>query len=483
VTPNPRDGEEASTFFWERGFSWGPLWGPAAWQEWNPLARAWQAGAHLPELGKMLETYPMSAEGYVYTWGDQPGWPFPDNTKFDTRHSDTNAKFLMGCRLYAAWTGDTGFLKRQAERMRKAMEYQLAQMHGADGLIIAPSKDVTGRHRGCGDNYWDILPFGHLDAYVNAAWYGSLEAMAQIEEMLADAGGVTTSMPARSPEEYRRLREKARQAYNDTFWDEKAGRYIGCVDVDGKRHDYGFTFVNVEAMAYGLASEAQAKRIYHWMETEPTSTGKADTYSAYVFAPRANTLHNPMWDPEHGKTEKVPQEPWWFDGWRGTAYGTAQCQDGGAILYTSYFDLMARVKLMGADNAWGRWEAIVGRWRMPDHLVGGDPLFHGEHPQQINPGATGTDIPFPESGIVPCWLLYGVAGVEPTSRGLVIAPRLPKGMAWLEIRNVEYHGVTMTVRVTRDEVSVRCDTEGHKFAWTQKVGAEGKVVFMVPKEG
>lgn len=36
-----------------------------------------------------------------------------------------------------------------------------------------------------GNNYWDILPFGHLDAYANIVWYASLEAMVQIEEMLA----------------------------------------------------------------------------------------------------------------------------------------------------------------------------------------------------------------------------------------------------------------------------------------------------------
>ena len=160
-----------------------------------------------------------------------------------------------------------------------------------------------------------------------------------------------------------RLSRLAKRRYSETFWDDEKGRFIGCVDVDGARHDYGFTFVNVEAMAYGLADEGQARRIYEWMETQPTSTGEADTYTRWLFAPRATTLHNPRWHPEKGKLSDAPQEPWWQFGWRGTEYGD-QCQDGGAILYTSFFDLMARSKHLGPDNALERWREILDRWQV-----------------------------------------------------------------------------------------------------------------------
>jgi hypothetical protein len=151
---------------------------------------------------------------------------------------------------------------------------------------VTVSKDVQGRHRDQGNNYWDILPFGHLDAYANTAFYASLPAMAEMEAKL---GGKPLT-------DYAVLQKKAHQRYDETFWDEKKGRYIGCVDVDGKRHDYGFTFVNLEALYYGLGDAVKARRIYHWMETEPTSSGKADTYSRFRFAPRATTIHNPVWD-------------------------------------------------------------------------------------------------------------------------------------------------------------------------------------------
>ncbi|MBC7286773.1 MAG: hypothetical protein H5T86_01770 [Armatimonadetes bacterium] len=477
--PGRRESDEATVFFCERALSYPAVWGPAAWHEWNALGRLWHFGPHVDAIRAALEAYPISAEGYVHTWGANPGWPFPDNEKYDTRHFDTNARFILACWRYAAWTRDVDFIRRQAERIRKAMNYQLTVLKGETGLIYTASKDVTGRHMGVGNNYWDILPFGHLDAYANIVFYASLEAMAQIEEMLAEVGGQKTDAPQRSPQFYRDLARKAKRVFNEAFWDDEKGRYIGCIDVDGRKHDYGFTFVNLEAMAYGLADEEQARRIYRWMEREPTSSGKPDTYSCWIFAPRATTVHNPMWDPQQGKMEDVPQEPWWHFGWRGTKFGD-QCQDGGAILYTSFFDLMARTRFLGPDNALARWREIMARWRMPDHLCGGPPLCRGELPQQINPGQVGVDVPFPESSLVACWLVYGVAGISASSRGLEIAPRLPRDWPALAVENVGYRGLPLVVEVTRREVTVRCEAPGHQFVWRRPLGAEGKVIFKDP---
>jgi hypothetical protein len=484
VTPDPALTEDLNRFFYERAFTYPGAPGPAPWLEWTALLRFWYAGPAHDGAVAQLPGIVIDDEGYVYTWGGERGWPFPDPKTYDTRHFDTNARFVLACWRYACWTHDAALLRSQAERLRRAMNYQLTTLQGEDGLIVAASKDVTGKHRGVGNNYWDILPFGHLDAYANAVYYASLGAMAEIEELLEAAGGIDTKSPRREPAEYRRLAERTKEAYNRAFWDEERGRYIGCIDVDGKRHDYGFTFVNLEAMAYGLASEEQAKRIYHWMETEPTSAGKADTYSAYVFAPRANTIHNPTWDQQTGASkEPGPVEPWWFFGWLGTPYGNVQCQDGGAIFYTSFFDLMARTKLLGADNAWQRWTEILARYREPDRLCGGGPLYHGENPQRVNPGAVGVDIPFPESGLVPTWFVYGVAGLDPTVAGLEITPNLPRALPWLVVRNVQYRGLTLDVRVTRTSARLTSKTPGHRFTWEQTFPEGGSCCFVGPPVG
>jgi len=453
VCPQRRLEQDVNRFWWERAFTYPAPAGPAAWFEWMATMRCWYDGDQRRGEMEQLRTYPITREGYVHTWGAMEGWPFPPSPPYDTRHFDTNARFILACWRFYLWTGDTEFLKSQADCLRRAMAYQLETLKGHEGLIITASKDVNGRHQGVGNNYWDILPFGHLDAYANAVYYASLEAMQGLDAVLH-----------RQPlTDYRTLRQKVHRRYDEVFWDDKAGRYIGCVDIDGVRHDYGFTFVNLEALYYGLGDAQKARRIYRWMETEPTSTGRPDSYSKWIFAPRANTIHNPMWGenaPPEERNSQVP--PWWHFGWHGTPYGD-QCQDGGAILYTSYFDLMVRLRYFGIENAWKRFGEIVSRYRMPDRLCGGPPLFRGEIPQQENPGQVGVDLPFPESGLVPCFLLYGVLGVEATAEGLRIHPRLPAALPAFGVDGLHYRGNRLRITATLREVIIEGNWQGRRL--------------------
>ena len=440
--------EDANRFWWERAFTYPSPALPAAWFEWMSLIRAWNGGTVRDGEMRQLETYPLTAEGYVHTWNADVGWPLRPKPDSDTRHADTNARFILACWHYWRWTGDDAFLRRQAVRLRSAMRYQLTTLHGADGLIITVSKDVQGRHGDQGDNYWDILPFGHLDALANAAFYASLPAMAEMEARL---GGLPLV-------DYAALQRTTHRRYDEMFWDEAKGRYIGCVDMDGNRHDYGFTFVNLEALYYGLGDKHKARRIYHWMETEPTSSGKADTYSRFQFAPRATTIHNP---------------DWWVSWWKERPF-EEQCQDGGAILYTSYFDLMVRARYFGPENAWKRWNEILTRHRLPDRLCGGSPLYTGEKNQQEDAGQVGVDYPFPESGMVPCYLLYSIVGSEATPTGLRITPHLPHAMPWAEVRHVVWRGQTLTIRVGPKTVDV---------SGTDRAGRPIKRRYVIPRSG
>ncbi len=442
---------DTNTFLYERLFSFGALWGAAVWQEWNCIGREWCPGNGRDALRDNIARLVQADDGYIHTWGALAGWPFPDPEVYDTRHFDTNARFILAVRHHYLWTGDREFLRSQAVRLRNAMEYQLTTLRGADGLIITASKDVNGRHRGIGNNYWDITPYGHLDAYANIVWYASVAAMAELEAELRGLG----VEGGRAPDEYTRMLPRIRDAYTAAFWDDTEGRFIQCIDIDGKRHDYGATYLNLEAIAYGLASEAQVKRIWRWLDTGITHSGKADIYTRWIFAPRATTIHNPRWDPAtNRKVDDVPGEPWWHMAWLGKPW-EQQCQDGGAILFTSFFDLLARTRTRGPDNAWKRWMEILDRWRLPDHLCGGGPLYRGEQPQQVMDGSVGVDVPFPESGLVPGWVLYGLLGVQPTREGLLIEPRLPATQPFIEAHNIRYADSNLFIHVDRQAISVR----------------------------
>ncbi len=503
--------EIATQFYYSHALNFG-VGTNADWKEWQGLILDWTDNPQTFEQRGHFTGVRMRSDGYVYTWGADEGWPFPykDEDKdgkndFDTRHFTTNPCFILGAYRYFCWTRDMDFINEMMPKLRKAMEFELNDMHGKDGIIVIDAKGHEGRDGGIGSNYWDILPFGYKDAFSNSYYYAALQAMGELEGFCT---AMNLDLPGEShpPAYYTLLRSKVRREYNRTFWDDKAGRYVGCVDADGVKHDYGFTFVNMDAMAYGLADKDQVERIYRWMEQGITSSGKADTYTKWVFAPRANTIHNPgkaevtseqstvtsvpdTRNPKPGTvTEESPssnqqipnpdtasprlpvsaslapsppvapspQSPWWFSGWRGTPYGD-QCQDGGAILYTSYADLVTRARFLGADNAYKRFTEILDRYNLPDRLMGGNPLFTGETSQGGGNGAgsVGVEGEFPESGLVPASFLYAFLGIDADIHGLKILPNLPTGMKYAGVRNLSYGGVKYDIKVTRDTVEIR----------------------------
>ena len=442
-----------NSFLYDRAFSW-PLGGVNPdWFEWMAMIHFWNYRPGSFEYWRQaLLTHKIGDDGYVYTWGNNPGWPFPDNAKFDTRHFTTNSNFILATYRYYAWTRDIDFLRANAKRARSAMDFMLTRLHGADGIIVLPDKDHGGTTNDLPSNYWDDIPFGGKSAYENAYFYASLGAMASIESTLGDQDRAKYLND---------LREKTRKLYNELFWNDKAGRYIGCIDKNGVVHDYGFTYVNMEAATYGLPNADQVQRIYHWMEHDKTASGKTDTYSKYRFAPRVNTIDCKDWWYLNGKAEIPSQD-----------YDT-HLENGGAILYTSGYDVMARAKYLGADNAFKRMQEILDRYEEPDALCGGSPLRY-----ELNNGwQVGTDVPFPESGLAPASFLYAFLGIQATADGLVVTPNLPASLTYAGVKNLRYQGHMLDVKVTRTSVSIRCDEPGHEASIQKTIQPGGNMVF------
>ncbi len=455
-TSDPAFDAAINTFFYERAYSW-PLGGVSAdWFEWMALIHFWNyRPGSLEHWRERLLTYKIDEEGYVYTWGDAKGWPFPDNNVYDTRHFTTNSNLILACYRFYAWTRDRQFLKDNASRIRAAMEFMLSELQGAEGILVLPDKDHGGTPDDVHSNYWDDLPFGGRSAYENAYFYASLGAMAAIESALGNTKKAAF---------YNDLRSKCRAAYNKLFWRDDAGRYIGCIDKNGVVRDYGFTYVNMEAAYYGLAEKQQVERIYNWMEHEKTSSGKTDTYARFRFAPRANTIDCKQWWYLNG-TAEIPSQA--FD---------THLENGGAILYTSGYDVMTRARYLGADNAFRRLKEILDRWNEPDRLCGGAPLRYGE----VNGWQVGTDVPFPESGLVPASFLYGFLGIQATGDGLSITPNLPSELSFAGVRNLRYRGLMLDVKVTRTSVSIKCSDPNHPIDIIKTIRPGGTYLFTLP---
>ncbi len=390
-------------------------------------------------------------------------------TCYDTRHTINNPIFILACWSYFRWTGDLDFLRSQVNRMRAALRYQQVEMGGVelghirnrwvghDGLpgltVNADGTKTFHPGHGIGSNYWDILPFGWDDLYATNQYHAATLAMAELEEaMVANPGwGVPRGGEAFDPAELRRHAARVRQVAGRKFWDERKGRFVGCVDAEGVAHDYGFTFVNLDAIWYGLASDEQAGEIIRWLSGErivdgDTSTG-ADIYR-WRFGPRATTRRNVEW---YCQGWTAPESlPW-----------GAQVQDGGAVLGFSFYDLWARLKVRGPDDAWQRLSEMLA-WEDEVWKEGGYREYYkdGKRGTTLQGGGTaggiGIDAEFFESILVPSVVVYGFLGLEPRADCLALRPNLPSQCPEMSIRNLLYRGCRMdvTARDRRIKVTV-----------------------------
>jgi hypothetical protein len=90
----------------------------------------------------------------------------------------------------------------------------------------------------------------------------------------------------------------------------------------------------------------------------------------------------------------------------------------------------------------------------------------------------GLDLPFPESGLTPCYLLYGVMGIDATPAGLRIAPKLPRALSYAVVHGLSWRGIEkMSIRVTRTSAVVSGVANGRAFRRTLSLGARGVAVF------
>jgi len=438
--------------------------GSCEWFAWGALKVSWlEAEANPDRLEELIARNPVDAEGFAWASGGS------DKHLGHSRHFTTNALYATAVAHHYLVRRDRAFLDAKdpktgetiLSKARRAMDYQLGTLGGRSGLLTLPGKEHDGTPESAGTNYWDFWLFGYECAYTNAFFYESLRVMAELEEALGDT--------ARA-EELRALRPKVRAAFNDKFWNPATGRYTGWIDAAGVSHDFGFTFVNAMALAFGLPDEAQAAEVLAWLDGTRTvegddSTG-ADIY-AFGFAPRANTR-----DARHGTPPPV-------NTWNGalkiepggnSAFGK-MIQNGGAIFYVSYYDLHGRRRYAGADNAARRFDGIQEEFAK-------DQLRRDPANANGNSDVVGILREFPESGLVPYYFVDGLLGLRPAARGMLIAPALPTDMPSATVSDFYFSGKSW--EITADRTAKQPHVEGRDVtvpaSGTWLLTPEGQVV-------
>jgi len=369
----------------------------------------------------------------------------------DSRHPNTGSLFVNGACDTFLWTRDVDFLRSVIGPMRRAIRFTLDEFAVRDGKhvrvpwvghdgssgwsIAADGTKTVHVGRGVGSNYWDLLPFGGHDAFATLGLWQALGRYELVEQGIDDHPEWSITVEGRplEPAEIRHLRDAIRRDFQTRFWNTDTGRFVGWIDLDGQSHDYGFTFLNTEAVAAGIATEEQARSILEWLDGRrivagDTSQG-ADLYH-WKFGPRSTTRRN------------AATYMWTWEGAEIFPWGD-QVQDGGCVLGLSGFDLMARLRTRSPDDAATRLDAIL-HWFDDVQAEGGYRAFYakpgrGTMQGSGTAGGLGLDKEFLESILVPQVMLEGFLGFEPGVDDFTVTPRLPVTWPSLTVRGIHFH--------------------------------------------
>jgi len=388
-------------------------------------------------------------------------------TVLDTRHTINNPIYILACTKYFNWTGDLDFLRRTINPMRKALRYQqtafeaLERNHirvpfpghdGRPGFTVDDDGEKTLHPgRGIGNNYWDLMPFGHDDFYATYQYYAATHALANLEEAIRANPGWDMPLGALKldPANLRTHARTVKNEANRRFWNAETGRYYAAIDKDGNAYDYGYTFLNLDAIWYGIVTEERQKTVMDWISgarivEDDTSTG--DDIYHWRFGPRATTVRNVDW---YGHVWHGPETIEW-------GY---QIQDGGAVLGFSFYDLWARLHTYGPSDAWARLQEILA-WEREVHEAGGYRAYYEADPARGSlqgggtPGGLGIDFEFYESSLLPSIMTYGFLGIRPGPASLRISPKLPAETPKMKVRNLLYQGVRIDVSATSGQLRI-----------------------------
>ena len=474
---------------------------------------------------------------------------------FDTRHVNNNSIFISSLRQDYDYTGDIEFLKANITKARKAINFYLEMYDEARHLndqsyLVGHDSDKTSRDKNkqtamsLGNGYWDISFMTKYDFQSNVYFYKALVDLAYLENILlikgetVDKSAATiktanrqfecgtsayeltaADLKAIASDVLTELRKSINDADKTGFWNEETGRFVGGYSyVDQKWYDYGYTVWNMEAIYYGVATDEQAKSIMDWISG--ARTVEMDQYGSqgediyfFEFAPRANT-----YSAENQNDLSI------FNGSYANSdcvYGVTQVQNGGAIMYTSFFDLMSRMKTYGSDNAFERLLAIKDWYmdiydyyaasrnynRSPDRFYwdyyenrqwDGDGDGRGDYyalqngikgtaERGIGPnGVLGIDGEFLESFLVMSAIPYGFFGID-TANGdtLKIAPSLPSGLDYWGMENLAYNHVKYDLTVYKNSVridSVRGNAAGIQAQVTLETASNAPTVYVNGRE-
>ena len=160
--------------------------------------------------------------------------------------------FILAVYYHAIYTGNRDFVRSIMPVVWRVAHYMQSLDTDGDGVVEIPdTSGLPDGKRHC-SNWYDIIEFGHKDAYINIQCVEALLALAELSAWLGDAERAA---------EYKGRHARAAEAHNRVFWNEGESLYSDWIDVHGERRNYFYTDHNLMAVIQGVADPQRSHRI------------------------------------------------------------------------------------------------------------------------------------------------------------------------------------------------------------------------------
>lgn len=358
---------------------------------------------------------------------------------YDTRQSNGTYQWILALYNYYMYTQNIQKVSALMNKARKAITFLNHALEGEKGLLdisyfyghngISVTKNSSGNFvrdpsTGIGNGYWDLMAPSELNLEANVYYYQALKAMAKLEQAMLDSNtdagnsvSVLNRIPgedivtySHTPDSLNELANKIKtniekdikveqvseNRYQNTggFWNPTTQRFaFGINEATGEIMDYGLVYFNEEAICAGIGTEAQQLAIMNWIDgSRNVSTDKSqgkDIYF-YEFAPRFSTCDT---TPAISGPSLTTFE--WYVNNRNIAIDESwsrQLQNGGAAIAWSYYDIVARAKVLGSENAYKRLKEMQNWYEKVQNAKYDDGLYFYEgYYDELEQRAEGTD--------------------------------------------------------------------------------------------
>ncbi len=393
--------------------------------------------------------------------------------EFDTRRADNQAIYIDTIRNMFEFHGDKAMLEKYLPKVRETIIFYLKHLKGESGLLtvgeLVGHEGIKETGNGIGNGYWDIQITPAVNLYSNVYFYRALESVVYLEKIAAEMG-IEAEKPSvllwdnsKYTYDYQisdleRIladckKKMERNVEDGGFWNPATGRFVPGINPKPaddsnaeKYYDFGWATYNLEAITAGIGTPEQIVSVMDWISGKreiPGDTLTGEDMYKWEFAPLVNSVDNPNY---------------LFWAYSVVEYGE-QLQNGGAVLYLEYYDLMSRLKAYGADNVFERFQKVQAWYEKVKAAGGEGEAFYVPYYEEQGivlegwngNGQIGIDTVFMESTILAAAMpdaFFGMKGEGAMTLGFT--PNLPEKLDFMKMENAVFRGAKFDVSIGHD---------------------------------